>query len=254
MFLGNALSSAASGLDSITRQLALVSQNVANAGTPNYVKQSLTVTDAQAGGQSLGVRTGPAVRAMDDRLQGDLFASVGTETGDKAAQAALARIDQVSGAPGDGQDLPGLLGALRDSFSKLASDPANGTQQRAVVASASTLAQGLNALGTTLVKERQTAQDSLVQDVTTVNTALNSLGTLSDQVILAQSRGQSTADLEDQRDAQMQTIAQLTGARFIKKPDGDLLAIAGSAILPIRADSGPLSMASTNIGAATPVS
>src|SRR4051812_34540610 len=133
MFLGNALTSAASGLDSITRQLALVSQNVANAGTPDYVKQTLTITDAQAGGQTFGVRTGPALRAMDETLQADLFASVGSESGDKVTQAALERIDQVSGSPGAGQDVPGLLGALRDAFSTLANDPANGTQQREVV-------------------------------------------------------------------------------------------------------------------------
>src|SRR6185312_16909173 len=102
MFLGNALTSAASGLDSITKQLALVSQNVANAGTPDYVKQSLTLTDAQAGGQTFGVRTGPATRAMDDVLQADMLASVGSERSDSVASAALGRIDQVSGAPGDG--------------------------------------------------------------------------------------------------------------------------------------------------------
>jgi flagellar hook-associated protein 1 FlgK len=90
--------------------------------------------------------------------------------------------------------------------------------------------------------------------VTTVNTALKALGTLSNQIITAQSRGESTADLETERDGEMRTVAQLTGARFIKKSDGDVVAIAGSAILPIRADSGPLSMASTNIVAGTPAS
>src|SRR4051812_2540895 len=252
MFLGNALSSAASGLDSISRQLALVSQNVANAGTPDYVKQTLTLTDAQAGGQTFGVRTGPALRAMDDTLQADLLASVGTETGDKVTQSALERIDQLSGSPGSGRDLSGLLGALRDSFSKLANDPANGTQQRDVVNRAQSLANGVNALGTGLVKERQSAQDSLAEDVTAANAALQGLGTISNQIIGAQSRGESTADLEDQRDGQMRSLAELTGARFIKKPDGDLMAIAGSAVLPIRADTPPFAMGNTNIGASTP--
>lgn len=252
MFLGNAMSSAASGLDSITRQLALVSQNVANAGTPNYVKQSLTLTDAQAGGQTFGVRTGPAIRAMDDTLQANLFASAGTESGDTLTQAALERIDQVSGAPGDGQDLPGMFGALRDAFSKLANDPANGTQQRAVVNQAQTLTQGINTLGKALIQERQTAQDSLVQQATTANTALRALGTLSDQIIVAQSRGESTADLEDQRDGQMRTVAELTGAKFVKQSNGDLMAIAGSSVLPLRATSGPFSIASTNITGSTP--
>src|ERR1700712_5500499 len=114
MFLGNTLTSAASGLDSSSKQLALVSQNIANASTPNYVKQTLTLTDAQSGEQTFGVRTGPAIRAMNDNLQANLFATVGTETGDQVTQAALQRIDQVSGSPGAGQDIPGLLGSLRE--------------------------------------------------------------------------------------------------------------------------------------------
>ncbi|MBV8914918.1 MAG: flagellar hook-associated protein FlgK [Acetobacteraceae bacterium] len=252
MFLGNALGSAASGLDSITRQLALVSQNVANAGTPNYVKQTLSLSAADAGGQTFGVLTGPATRAMDDTLQANLFAAVGTEAADTTAQDALQRIDQVSGAPGDGQSLPDLFGALQDSFSKLMNDPANGTQQREVVTQAQSLAQGVNALGSSLVQERQTAQNSLQQEATTANTALRALGTLSDQIILAQSRGESTADLEDQRDAQMQTVAQLTGAKFIKQSNGDLLAIAGSSVLPLRASSGPFSISGINFTGSTP--
>jgi flagellar hook-associated protein 1 FlgK len=144
------------------------------------------------------------------------------------------------------------LGSLRDSFSKLLNDPANGTQQAEVVNQAKTLASGINTVGAALLDERQTAQTTLVQDVTTVNTALRTLGTLSDQIIVSQSRGESTADLEDQRDGQMRIVAQMTGAKFIKKSDGDLMAIAGSAVLPIRAASGPFSMASINLSSSTP--
>ena len=79
MFLGNTLGSAASGLDSISRQLALVSQNVANASTPNYVRQTLTVTSAAAGDQNFGVRTGPAIRNTDDVLHTELLQAVGSE-------------------------------------------------------------------------------------------------------------------------------------------------------------------------------
>src|ERR1700710_1224205 len=133
MNLDGALTSAASGLDSINKQLALISQNVANAGTPDYVRQSLPVSSVVAGNRGLGVRTGPATRSLDETLQADLFAATATEAGEQVTQAAMERIDQVSGMPGSGQDLPGLLGLVRDAFSQLATDPANGTQQRQVL-------------------------------------------------------------------------------------------------------------------------
>ena len=252
MFLGNALSSASSGLDSISRQLALVSQNIANAGTPNYVRETLPLASAEAGGQTFGVRSGVATRAMDEQLQANLFAAVGSEAGEQVAQSALAQIDQVSGAPGSGQDLSSLFGALRDSFSQLANDPANGTQQRVVVNRAQSLADGLHRLGSAMLNAQQNAQDSLVKAKDAANAALHALGTLSDQIILARSRGQSTADLEDQRDGQMRTLAQLTGARSVPQANGDLLVIAGSAPLPLRASSGPFSIGNATFAPGTP--
>jgi flagellar hook-associated protein 1 len=252
MFLGNTLGSAASGLDSISRQLALVSQNVANASTPNYVRQTLTVTSAAAGDQNFGVRTGPAIRNTDDVLHTELLQAVGSESGAQVRQAALERIDQVSGAPGGTQDLPSLLGALRDSFSQLEGDPANGTQQRNVIAKAQALGNGLNTMAAALLSERQNAQDALVQQVASANTALHNLGALSDQIIVGKSRGESTADLEDQRDGQMRNLSQLTGARFAEQSDGDMMVIAGSTVLPTRANSGPFSVGSVTFAGNTP--
>ncbi len=252
MTLDGALSSAASGLDSITKRLALISQNVANAGTPDYVRQAVAVNSASAGDQAFGVRTGVATRAMDEHLQGDLLTAVASEAGEQVTQSALARIDEVSGSPGSGQDLPGLLGALRDAFSQLGANPANGTQQRQVVNRASGLVDGLHALAGSLLDARQSAQDSLVLDVATVNTALRGLGALSDQVIQAKSRGESTADLEDQRDTQMRALAGLTGARFLHQANGDLLAVSGGMVLPLRAATGPFSVGEATLARDTP--
>jgi flagellar hook-associated protein 1 FlgK len=252
MFLGNTLSSAASGLDSIERQLALLSQNVANASTPNYVRQTLPLSSLDTAGGPAGVRTGLATRSMDQHLQANLFAAVATEAGSKVTQSALEGIDQVSGVPGSGQDLSSLVGALRDSFSTLSSDPASGPQQLDVLSKAGSLVGGVHTLGNALVQARQTAQDTLVQDVSTANDALHALGLLSDQIIATKAAGQSTADLEDQRDGQMRSLAQLTGARFVTQPNGDIEAIAGNSLLPLHAESGPFALGSANFNGATP--
>ncbi len=176
MFLGNTLNAASSGLDSIERQLALVSQNVANASTPNYVRETLPLTSLETAGGPAGVRSGPATRDMDQALQGQLFAAVGTEAGSNVTQSALQGIDQVSGSPGGGQDIASLLGALQDSFSTLSNDPSSGAQQLDVLSKAGALTSGIHTLGNALLQARQQAQNTLVQDVGTVNSALSTLG------------------------------------------------------------------------------
>ena len=252
MNLTTALGAATTGLDSITRQLAVVSQNVANASTPGYVRESVAVQDAGEAGAALGVRTGPATRNLDQVLQGQAQAASATVAAGTVRADALAGLDQVSGKPGGGGDLGSLLGALRDSLSTLANDPANSTQQRAAVAAADGLAQGVKGVGAALSTARQAAQDSIAADVGSANTALRSVGTLSDQIIAAQARGESTASLEDARDAQVQVVSDLTGARFLREGNGDMLAVAGGVLLPLRNGSGPLVVQAATLAPDTP--
>ena len=254
MNLTTALGAATTGLDAIAKQLAVVSQNVANAGTPGYVREGVAVQDAGQSGVAIGVRTGQAARSLDQALQEQLLVSSAGVAGQEVRSAALATVDAASGAPGGGYDLPGLVGALRDSFSTLANDPANGTQQRAVIAAAGGLAAGFNALGNAVSTARQGAQDAVVSGVATANAALKSIGTLSDQIIAAQARGDSVAGLEDARDGQVQIVSDLTGARFLRQANGDLLAVAGGVLLPLRGGSGPLVIQAATLAPNTPAS
>ena len=252
MSLFGALSAATSGLDSIAKQLAVVSQNVANASTPGYVRESAPAEDAGQSGVALGVRTGIAVRNLDVMLQKQLLASSADVAGQGVQSAALAGLDAASGTPGSGYDLPGLLGGLRDGFSTLASDPANSTLQNQVITAADGLARGVNALGAAISNARQSAQDGIVADVATANAALRSVGTLSDQIMAAQARGVSTAGLEDARDKQVQVVSDLTGARFLHQSNGDMLAVAHGVSLPLRAASGPLTIQTAVLAPDTP--
>ena len=245
MSLDGVLSQANSGLASIQAQLSTVSQNVANANTTGYVTETVAAESVAAGGVGEGVRTGVATRTVDGALSANLAAAGGQVADADVRNTALAAIDAASGAPGAGQDLASLVGALRDAFSTLQSDPSDETQQRAVVNSAASLAGGINTLGQTVTAQRQTVGDNLVADVATANAALATVGQLSNQIITARARGESTADLEDKRDAAAVTVTQLTGAQFLPQSNGDLLAVSGGTVLPTHAATGPLAIGTT---------
>lgn len=196
MSLNSALSVAGSGLAAVNAQLALISHNVANASTPGYAVETAAVQSVSAGGQGMGVVTAPTQRAVDQALQANLLIQNATTAGSQTTANALAAIDAAQGTPGQGQDLASLLGKLQDSFSSLLSNPSSTSAQQSVVAAAGSLANGINTLSTTITQQRQSAQDSIVSEIGQANTALAAIGQLSDQIIGAQSRGESTADLE----------------------------------------------------------
>ncbi len=223
--------------------MAVVSQNVANASTPGYSAEVSTQQSLTAGGEGLGVRSGPAIRTIDTALQAEVFSQNATVAGLQTRQNALQAIDAVQGVPGQGGDIASLLGDLQDQFSTLLNDPSNQAQQSQVVSAATNVAQGINALSTAYTSQRQTAQDSIVAGVATLNATLSTIGDLSNKIVTLKAGGQSTADLENQRDSAVASLSQLLDVKALEQPSGDLLIITQSGLtLPIR-DASPFSVA-----------
>jgi flagellar hook-associated protein 1 FlgK len=146
MSLDSSLSIASGGLASINAQFALLSQNVANAATPGYSVEVSSQQSLTADGVGLGVHTGPATLQINQALQSSVMQQNATVTGLQTTQSSLQAIDSVLGTPGSGSDIGSLLGNLQNSFSTLLTNPSGQPQQSAVVASATSLAQGINTL------------------------------------------------------------------------------------------------------------
>jgi flagellar hook-associated protein 1 len=248
MRLDGALSIAAGGLANVNRQMAIVSQNVANANTPGYAAEIATQTSVTADGQGLGVRSGPAIRNLDTMLQGELFSQNATVAGLQTRQNALQAIDAVQGTPGQGSDIASLLGQLHNQFSTLLNDPSSAPQQSQVVSTATTLAQGVNTLSDAYATQRQTAQDNIVGEVATLNSALGTIDGLSNKIVALKTSGLSTADLENQRDAALANLSQLVDIKVLGQPNGDvMIATTAGLMLPTRGMDNPFTVAGSNV-------
>ncbi len=244
MSLDSALSIASGGLANINAQFATISQNVANAATPAYAVEISNQQAITADGVGMGVKTGPATLQIDQAMQSSLINQNAIVSGEQTTQTALQAIDSVSGTPGAGSDLGSLLGNLQNSFSTLLNDPSNQTQQNAVVSSATTLAQGINTLSAAYTAQRQAAQSNLGVEVNSLNSSLATIGQLSAQIVALKPTGQSTADLENQRNAAVQNLSQLMDVKTSEQPNGDLSIITQSGLsLPTNAGTTPFSIA-----------
>ena len=242
MNLDSALSIASGGLANISRQMALISQNVANVSTPSYSVETPTQQSVTAAGEGMGVHTGPAVRTTDDMLQAEVFSQNATVAGLQLRQTALQAVDAVQGTPGQGSDLASLLGHLQDQFSTLLNDPSSQAQQSQVVSTAAALTRGINAASQACTVQRQAAQDGIVAEVGTLNATLGTIGDLSSKIVLLKSEGLSTADLENQRAAAVQTLSQLVDVKLLEQPNGDMLVTTtGGLSLPIHGVANPVS-------------
>jgi len=244
-----ALSIASNEVRNINDQLALLSHNVANAGTPDYATETVTQSSLDVGGVGDGAVNNLVQRTINLQTQSSLFEQNGTASSLQTQQSALQQIDGVQGAVGSGNDIGSLLGALQDAFSNLAGEPDNQTQQHAVVSAAQALTTQINTVSNAITTQRQNAQNAIVSEVGQINSTLSTLGTLSDQIIQANNNGQSTADLENLRDSAEDQLSQLIGVRFLDQPNGDLLVTTQNGLsLPIHATGPVITTSAASLG------
>jgi flagellar hook-associated protein 1 FlgK len=249
MSLDSALSIANASLANINTQLGVVSNNVANANTPDYAVETPNQISLVAGTQLLGVQTEPTTRAINLVLQQSAFEQDTAVAGLTTTTTSLQSLDALQGTPGQGNDLGSLLDNVQNAFSTLLGDPSNTTQQSAVVSAAGTLTSSINALSDAYTQQRQNAQTGIVSAVSSINTDLSQIGSISNQIIAAKIAGQSTADLENQRDAVVHTLSGLVGVKTLAQPGGNLIITTASGTqLPTNASTGPLQTSDATIG------
>src|ERR1700738_1730488 len=105
MSLDGALSIAISGLANINAGLGVISNNVANANTPDYSAETANQSAIAAGSRSLGVHTEATTRAVDLALQQSAFHQDTAVATLITTTTSLQTIDALQGTPGQGNDL-----------------------------------------------------------------------------------------------------------------------------------------------------
>src|SRR5437868_9328082 len=100
MGLSASLTNALSGMGTGQASLEILSRNIANAGTPGYHRQTLSVIDTM-GANSTFARTGGLERAFDQSLQAYYTDSVSNAGYTGVRTDVLDRLQTFLGKPGD---------------------------------------------------------------------------------------------------------------------------------------------------------
>jgi flagellar hook-associated protein 1 FlgK len=232
--LSSIISNAQSGLGAIKAGIAVISDNVANAGVASYSVKTQETSSFDVGGQTFGVRTGQVSRSVNAALEASAWAMASSVAGLTVQSQVLTAINNTQGTPGDGTSLSDVVTALQSAFTNLQSQPSSQTEQSAVVAAANTLAGTINSTASTITTERNDVQSQIVTTVAGLNSALATVQSTTQQIIAATASGSSTASLEDQRDAALQTLSSTMNLQYSEQPDGNIsLSTPGGLSIPL---------------------
>ncbi|MFN7114620.1 MAG: flagellar hook-associated protein FlgK [Alphaproteobacteria bacterium] len=202
------LNSALSGLKAAQQALNTVSANIANASTPGYTRKILPQSTLIVNGTAAGVSTGGLVRNVDKTLMKSLFGQVSTTQSALVRTNYLERVQDFHGASELERTFSARIGKLSDAFTALSSSPDNAIYLNQTVQAAEILAKTFNDYTTMINDLRVQAEREISAYTADLNISLEKIAALNLQIAQLTGGGQSTADLEDQRDTALRNVSQ----------------------------------------------
>jgi flagellar hook-associated protein 1 FlgK len=217
----SSLASAGGALEAYSRVLEVTQNNVANANTPGYAKQTQTLEALPfdpASGLVGGVTAGEVVSARDqysEQAVRSATTALGTANQNVQTLTALQSAFDVTGNSG----LPYALNNLFQSFSAWAQSPTGTVERQSVLEQASAVASAFQQTAGQLAQVRQDTETQLQQTVDTVNQLTGQLAGLNQQVA---DGGQNDAGLDAQVNSTLEQLSQYVDVTVSRQSDGSM--------------------------------
>ncbi len=235
----SALNIGASALYAAQRASELAAHNVANASTPGFTKQRLSVSTALPSPGTPGLRgdgmRGNGVTIMSiDRMR-DLLADLSYRNDAATAGASSARADVLSRAEGVLGVYPGgtseALDRFFSSWDQLSRTPEAPAARANVLDAGRQLAGSLSSAVAQLGQLSEDIGQRIRSSVEEVNGLARTIAGLNQGIAEAVTGGQSPNDLLDQRDVALDRLSALTGSSVQKGSISQVDVYIGNSLL-----------------------
>lgn len=224
MSLSQALATAVTGLHAAQVGLTIVSDNVANADTPGYLRKTPVVRAISTG----GVHVDAINRQLDQYIQRQLRSeSSGAGYADLRAQF-YSRLQSIYGVPGSAAALETMLSDFTSALQTLSTSPDSTAARGAVLNAAQALTQELRSSTVDIQGLRSDAEQGLSDVVGRANAAMQRIAEINRQIGV--SHDASTAALEDQRDRYIDELSQLMDITVVPGANNQVAVYTGSGI------------------------
>lgn len=222
MTISSALSNALSGLRANGKLAEITSNNLANALTPGFGRQSVTLSGSVTAGAGTGVAVPRVERALDPELTAARRIADGNLAERGEMLDGIARLERALGTVEDRGSLANRLQGFETALRSLAETPESQPRQAEAAEAARDLADKMTMISTERTRVRQSADAEIQRRVEDVNRALERIARLNRQIQIFDSAGRETAAMIDERERLVDTVAQNIPIRTGNRPDGQI--------------------------------
>lgn len=216
MSLTSALNNAQSGLNATGQRARVASSNIANVGTPGYVRRSVSLVDTQHG----GVNVSGIVRHADAALSGLRRDAQSSSARSEQLNTVMNQLLSPYGDPNSGGGLQAAFDQMRGDLETLRNSPEALAAQESAVFSVKDFTASLNSIAAGQADFRSRADQAIATDVETANDILYTLEDLNADVARTQAAGADVSDLLDRRDNLISDLSEILPVDVVTDDNG----------------------------------
>ena len=209
-------------------QMAVVSNNIANANTTGYSTEIANLVANSYGGVDVASVSRVANAALTEQ--------VSTSTAEAAAQQAIsnglatlaatvddsASASSSSGADQNGASPSAMLANLQSALTTYEDSPTSSSAADAAVTAASQLAASLNSGAAAVDQVRDQADQDMASSVATINSLLSQFTAANNAVVTGLRTGANVSGAEDTRDSLVSQLSQQIGVTTTTAANGSV--------------------------------
>ncbi|WP_407178851.1 flagellar hook-associated protein FlgK [Bradyrhizobium sp. STM 3562] len=220
-----------SGLSATQVQISVASSNISNADTAGYTEE----TANQASLVTAGVGTAVTITGISTTIDKLLLKSLIGATSDLGSANTtnnyLTQLEQLYGtvdgsttsdSTTTGTSLANTLASFESALSSLEGTPSSPSLQSNVISALDAVTTQLQDTSSGIQNLRSNADQDIASSVQSINSDLKQIADLNKEIKQEAAAGQSTADLEDQRNSALQDLASMMNVNYYTTSSGDL--------------------------------
>ncbi len=233
-------------------ELATSSNNISNANTPGYARQTAVQVEnpeipTTYGWAGAGASIQTISQTRDDFLEQQLMSAT-TSDSQYASLSTQQTTIQAAASDSGSNGISQALGNFFDSWSTLAQNPTGTSQQTTVYESAQNLANAVQSTYSQLNQISTQLPGQITDTVNQANTLINQISQLNTDILTSSSLGKPN-NLIDQRYQDMDNLSKLIPVSFSTNADGSVnvsTTESGSTVSLVSGTATPVNIASSS--------
>ncbi len=214
--------------------LQVVSQNIANANTPGYIREEVQLAPGptqRVGGILLGtgVRVVAVVQKIDKFLENRLRSAVSDQSSAETIEQSYAQLESIIGELGD-TDLSTSLNNFFSSISEILNQPESPSVRNLAVLQGETLTADIQRMANRVVEIRSDLNERVLSMADDINRLIHEISVLNVRIAEVEGGNISQSDavgLRDQRLMALESLAKIIDINVSEQLSGGVAVYSG---------------------------